>query len=93
MKLTASLLAAACVAASLRGQTPPEHDVTEQSVVWVVPGLERVAVRGDVPYKTDGAKTLGLDVYSPPGLRAGELRPAVVFINGVGDAEGRSLKD
>ena len=93
MKTTALLTAAVCAAASLSAQTPPEHDVTEQSVVWVVPGLDRVAVRRDVPYKTDATKTLGLDVYSPPGARAGELLPAVVFINGVGDAEGRSLKD
>jgi dienelactone hydrolase len=93
MRTTALLTAALGVATSLSAQTPPEHDVTEQSVVWVVPGLDQVAVRKDVPYKTEGATTLGLDVYSPPGLRAGELRPAVVFINGVGDAEGRSLKD
>jgi dienelactone hydrolase len=93
MRTPAWLIAAACIAAPLSAQTPAEHDVTEQSVVWVVPGLERVTVRRDVPYKTDGAARLGLDVYYPPDFRPGSTRPAVVFVNGVGDAEGRSLKD
>jgi dienelactone hydrolase len=93
MSSVAWLLAGFGVAAVVFAQPAPEHDVTEQSVVWVAPGLDQVSVRKDVPYKTEGGKTLVLDVYSPAGLRAGELRPAVVFVNGVGDAENRSLKD
>jgi len=84
----------ACVAAPLAGQNAPEHEVNEQSVVWAVPGLDRVTVRPDVPFKTDGGVSLGLDLYYPADFRGGAPRPAVVFVNGVGgDRSGRQLKE
>jgi len=47
-----------------------------------------VKVRNDVPYL--GA--LAIDIYSPPDLKEGEKRPAVVFINAVGDRGDNKVK-
>ncbi|HEX4441814.1 MAG TPA: hypothetical protein VH854_17195 [Thermoanaerobaculia bacterium] len=100
IRRTIRLATAACIAcvggvtAPLLGQDAPEHEVNEQSVVWAVPGLDRVTVRKDLPYEADGAASPGLDVYYPADFREGAPRPAVVFINGVGgDQAGRSLKE
>jgi len=93
MKTMVSLILAFCAAAIAVAQGPPEHDVTEQDVVYVVPGLQSVTVKKDVPYKTVGGRTLAMDVYYPADFHDGSPRPAVVFINGVGDAPGgRPLK-
>ena len=72
---------------------PPEHDVTAQEVVVRVPGMDRVTVRKDLPYENTESGALRLDVYLPPELERGALRPAVVFVNGVGDQPDSRLKD
>jgi len=90
------------MAAPAAAQPDPQHEVNAQDVVWVVPGLDRVTVRKDIPFKQAGPLTLGLDLYYPADYRpadfeadrgAGAKRPAVVFINGVGDGPGGRLKD
>ena len=91
-KIGAWFAAAACAAGVASAQTPREHDVTEQEVVWVVPGRDLATVRKDVPYKTVESGALTLDVYYPPDFRTGSARPAVVFVNGVG-GDARPLKE
>ena len=54
----------------------------DRPVVLTVPGMDRVNVRRDIIYKTDGSTSLALDVYTPPDLPAGSTRPAVIFIHG-----------
>jgi len=71
----------------------PVHDVVEQEVVYAVPGMDRVEVRRDVPYKTIQGRELTLDLYYPPDHRAGTKTPTVVFINGVGDRPDSKLKN
>ncbi len=91
----AALLGFSLAAAARAIPTPPNpaHDVVSQRVVYSVPGMDRVKVRRDVAYKkADGAR-LELDLYYPPGHRAGTPTPVVVFINGVGDRPGSKLKD
>ena len=56
-------------------------------------GMDRVTVRRDVPYGKAGGADLALDLYYPPDFREGSKRPAVVFINGVGDRPGSKLKE
>jgi len=72
---------------SLAGQqaAPDSLNPTAWGVVYDVPATRRVVLRGDVPYLRGARGDLTLDVYLPPGLRAGERRGAVVFINAVGD--------
>jgi Tfp pilus assembly protein PilF len=64
-------------------------DITGWGVVYDVPATKHVKVRKEVPYL--GA--LAVDIYSPPDLKAGEVRPAVIFINAVGDREDNKVKN
>ena len=93
----ASPLAAALVLSRGASGAPtppaPEHDVTAQEVVLRVPGTERVTVRKDLPYKAAESRELKLDLYLPAELERGARRPAVVFINGVGDSPDSPLKE
>jgi tetratricopeptide (TPR) repeat protein len=70
----------------------PEHDLLKYEVVYQLPAMERVTVQRDVPYKTVEGRTLTLDLYYPPDYTKGKALPAVLFINGVGDAPDAQLK-
>jgi acetyl esterase/lipase len=61
---------------------PPFEELVKMRVVHRVPGMDAVAVRRGLVYKTDGEARLEMDVYAPPGLKPGERRPALVFIHG-----------
>jgi hypothetical protein len=86
-------LSLVCAARGLPAPPKPVHEVTSQSVVYAVPGMDRVVARRDVPYKTADGVELKLDLYDPPDHREGTKRPAVVFINGVGDRPNSKLKE
>lgn len=60
---------------------PPGPDILKMRVVYAVEGMER-AVRRQLRYQTADGVSLPMDVYAPPGAKAGEKRPAVVFIHG-----------
>jgi tetratricopeptide (TPR) repeat protein len=70
---------------------PPRSplDATNWGVVYDVPATQQVKVRKDVPYL--GALTV--DIYTPPDLKAGETRPAVVFLNALGDQPNNKIKN
>ncbi len=90
----ALLLAGGSAIAFALPRTPrPEHEVTAQEVVYQVPGMDRVAVRTNVPYKRVDGRELRLDLYYPVDFQEGSLRPAVIFVNGVGGRPDASLKD
>ena len=94
--VAAVLLMVVAGVAESRPQKPnPAHEVTAQQVVYAVPGMDKVVVRADVPYKKIEGGELKLDLYYPypPNAKPGATLPAVVFINGVGDRPGDSLKD
>lgn len=57
-------------------------EVATQRIVYALPGMEKIRARKDVSYKSVGDVELKMDVYSPPNLRRGARRPAVVFIHG-----------
>ena len=63
-------------------------DATSWGVVYDTPATRRVKVRNEFPYL--GA--LLIYIYSPPDLKAGEKRPAVVFVNAVGDRGDNKVK-
>jgi acetyl esterase/lipase len=60
---------------------PPGADVLAKRIVYAVDGMDR-AVRRQLKYQTTDGVSLPMDVYTPPDLKAGEKRPAVVFIHG-----------
>ncbi len=86
-------LSLVCAARGIPAPPNPVHEVTSQGVVYAVPGMDRVVARRDVPYKKADGVALKLDLYYPPDRREGTKRPAVVFINGVGDRPTSKLKE
>jgi hypothetical protein len=96
-RIAAGLLLLAAAGPGEAQQAPPSqvHEVTAQGVVYAVPGMDKVVVRADVPYKKTEAGELKLDLYypNPPDAKPGGKLPAVVFINGVGDRPDNKLKD
>lgn len=89
------LLAAANVEAQDRAQQPPRSqlDITLWGVVYDVPATKQVKVRSGVPYLSDARGTLAVDIYLPPDMKAGEKRPAVLFVNAIGDSPQGKVKD
>jgi tetratricopeptide (TPR) repeat protein len=72
---------------------PSPLDATNWGVVYDVPATKQVKVQADVPYLKDARGTLTVDIYSPPEMKAGEKRPAVVFINAIGDRPESRVKN
>ena len=75
-----------------QNNAPPRQraplDATSWGVVYDTPATKHVKVRNEVPY----LGSLAIDIYSPPDLKAGEKRPAVVFINAIGDRGDNKVK-
>jgi tetratricopeptide (TPR) repeat protein len=59
-------------------------------VVLEHPAMKNVIVKQDVPYWKDEKGSLNIDIYLPPGLKSSELRPAVIFLNGIGENPGQA---
>jgi acetyl esterase/lipase len=57
-------------------------DIMSRRMVYQIPGMDAIQVRAGIAYKTVEDGDLKLDVYLPPGLSAGERRPAVLFVHG-----------
>lgn len=57
-------------------------DVFRKRVVYQVPGMDAVEVRRDLVYHQADGEALTMDVYLPPGLGEGELRPGVLLVHG-----------
>lgn len=64
--------------------TQKDH-VSKRSVVYRLPGTDGVEVRRDVEYRATDEGALTMDVYYPPGSKAGARTPAVVFAAGFPD--------
>ncbi len=83
-----ALVALALPATPLAGQASPARaplDPANFGVVYDVPATTRVELRADIPYHRTPTRTLTFDLYRPTGMRRGERRPAVVFLNAIGD--------
>ena len=65
-------------------------DIRRYGVVLDHPDAPRVTVHEGVTYLTTPAGKQNLDIYLPPGIKTGEKRPAVVFLNAIGDNAGGS---
>lgn len=70
--------------------TPPVSPMSplQYGVILDHPGVKDVVIQPDVTYLNDNKGALHMDVYQPPGLKNGESRPAIVFLNAIGDQEG-----
>jgi tetratricopeptide (TPR) repeat protein len=68
-------------------------DQLNYGVVLDDPGMRKAVVRKDISYLEDAKGTLHVDIYSPPNLKANDKRPAIIFLNAIGDEAGeRKLK-
>ncbi len=83
-----SLLASVFVTAQTSELSP-----TRWGVVLDSPATKNVTVKKDVTYLKDARSTLGIDIYAPPDLKPGERRPAVIFLNAIGDTAAGKVKD
>ncbi|MEQ1762044.1 MAG: tetratricopeptide repeat protein [Pyrinomonadaceae bacterium] len=82
------------VAAGLvSAQSTSELSPTRWGVVLDSPEAKNVTVKKDVTYLKDDRSTLGIDIYAPPGMKAGEKRPAVIFLNAIGDNPSGKVKE
>ncbi len=88
--LAALFLPAAGSAAAQSQPAQSPLDPTAWGVVYDIPATRDVRLQADVPYLRDSARTLSLDIYTPPRMRSGERLPAVVFVNAVGDGPDSS---
>ena len=61
-------------------KSPPFEELIRMRVVLRVPGMNAVAVRRDIVYRTASDQPLHMDVYSPPGPP--NPRPAVILVHG-----------
>src|SRR5262245_21954048 len=85
----------ASINALAQNQAPQRSplNATGWGVVYDIPATKDVKVNRNVPYLKDAHGALAIDIYSPPNVRAGERRPAVVFINAIGDFGDQNVKD
>jgi tetratricopeptide (TPR) repeat protein len=67
-------------------------DPTVWGVVYDVPETKRVTVRSGVTYFKDATSDLQIDIYSPPGAKSNQKRPAVIFLNAIGDRPDNKVK-
>ena len=89
MKKTLYCLAFLAVQATAQNTMPVSPmDAHQYGVVLEHPGMQQVVVKPDVRYLDDAKGQLHMDVYLPPGLKKQEKRPAIVFLNAIGDAVG-----
>lgn len=85
---------AALAAATAHAQNTNPFDARPLGVVMGAPGTDKVKVRRNVVYLRDSRDTLAIDLYLPGDLKSGQRRPAVVFLNAIGDTPGQQkVKD
>ena len=72
---------------------PSMDDAEHLSVVYTRPGMDQIAVRRNLPYKSVAGPALAMDVYYPAGLPSNARRAAVLFVHGGPVPPGVSYKD
>ena len=89
MKNTLYCLAFLAVQATAQNTAPVSPmDAQQYGVVLDHPGMQHVVVKSDVRFLDDAKGKLHMDVYLPPGMKKQEKRPAIVFLNAIGDQAG-----
>ena len=60
----------------------------QYGVVLDDPKMKDVKVQKDITFLNDAKGTLKLDLYTPPGMGTNEKRPAIIFLNAIGERSG-----
>lgn len=74
------------VCSTVYAQNANPLDIINYGVILDDPKMKEVKVKLDVPYLEDEKGKLHIDIYALPGMKAGEKRPAIIFLNAIGDA-------
>lgn len=91
--LACLLVLAASPALAQDPPIPPEVlAAARRPVVMTLPGMDKVQVTRDIRYLQNAPAHVAMDVYRPAGLKAGDARPAVIFIHG-GGPPGAPMKE
>jgi hypothetical protein len=94
MKKYAVIIFAFIFSLNLFAQNNPSPlSPTVYGVVYDVPATKSVKVKTDITYLKDERSNLTIDVYTPPEMKAGEKRPAVIFLNAIGDPPNGKVKN
>jgi Tfp pilus assembly protein PilF len=54
------------------------------------PAMKNVKVEKDISYFKDDKSNLHVDIYSSSQLKSGDKRPAIIFLNAIGDRNGEA---
>jgi tetratricopeptide (TPR) repeat protein len=68
-------------------------NITRHGLIHRVPAMASVRVTREVAYRPGDGRTNTLDLYLPANATPGTPLPAVIFINGVGDAGDNPFRD
>jgi tetratricopeptide (TPR) repeat protein len=93
--MKAVLIALLAFSFNISGQNaaPSQLNPTRWGVVLETPEMKNVVIKKDVVYMKDDRSTLSIDIYTPPRMKSGEKRPAVIFLNAIGDTPSGKVKD
>lgn len=69
-----------------------QSEILRRPTVYRLPDMERAIVKSDVTFKTSGSEALKMDLYYPAAHKSGSKRPAVIFLNGVGNPAAPASK-
>lgn len=92
-RLVLVFVAGALAGSALAAEVASPHDITSYPLVWHEAGMDRVEVRKGIAYGETANQKLTFDLYLPPGRRASDRLPVVLFLNGVGDSPRGAVKD
>ena len=84
---------AALVISTPAQSTRSPLDSAAWGVVYDTPATKAVKVTPEVTYLKDDRSDLKIDIYSPADAKSVERRPAVIFLNAIGDRPGDKVKN
>ncbi len=62
-------------------------------MVYDIPETKQVKVKSGVTYFKDPRSELQIDIYLPPGSKATDKNPAVIFLNAIGDNPDNKIRN
>src|SRR4249920_2715154 len=77
---------------NVQSQKRPEENSLDPLYYGVVlddSAMKQVQVKKDLIYSTDEKNVLHFDLYSPPNLPVHAAKPAIIFLNAIGERSGQ----
>ena len=88
-KLLPTLILLSINALAQNNNSTSVMDPLSFGVVLDDPATKNVIVKPDITFLRDTKGTLKLDIYQPPGLHTNDQRPAIIFLNAIGENAGQ----